>query len=50
MDSQLSLLKKKIVKHTHMCQSIRVKLKRMIRQLYLPDIEIERIILNLSSH
>jgi len=46
MDSQLSLLKEKIVNHTHMCQSIRVKLKRMIRQFYLPDIELDRIILN----
>jgi hypothetical protein len=45
-ESQLTHLKHKIVYHTQMCQRIRAKLKRMIRQLYLPDIGIERIILN----
>jgi hypothetical protein len=35
-----------IVHHTQLSQSIRVKYKRMITQFYLPDIEIERNILN----
>ena len=46
MESQLGNLNRKIVHHTKLCQSIRVKLKRMISQFYLPDIELERIILN----
>lgn len=45
MESKLPDLEHKIV-HTQMCQRIREKLKRMIRQLYLPDIQIERMILN----
>ena len=35
-----------ILYHTRMCQSIRSKLKRMLRQLPLPEISIERYILN----
>ena len=39
-------IKRRIVRHTRLGTSIRKKLKRMLGQLQLPDIEIERTILN----
>lgn len=38
-------LRTQIIRHTKLGQSIRLKLKRMIEKLNLPDVEIERHIL-----
>lgn len=39
-------IRKQVIHHTQLGKSIRVKLKRMLVQLHLPDAEIERCILN----
>ena len=40
------ILRNIILQHTKLCQNIRSKLKRMLMQLPLPEMAIERYILN----